>query len=69
MPVFFGNYDVANVYSTNRFRDSHQAAGEGPVDLGQLPVLKLQVRFGVNAGGRFPRKAVGLAQQFALVFL
>ena len=62
MPVFFGNYDAAPVYNTNRFDDSHQAIGDGPVDLGQVPVLKLQVRFGVNAGGRFLREAVGLAQ-------
>ena len=68
MPVFFGNDDVAPFYSTNRFHDSHQTAGDGPVDLGQVPVWKLQVRFGVNAGGRFLRKAVGLTQQSGLVF-
>ena len=67
MTVFIADGDAMLVFDANRFDDSHQAIGDRPVDLGQVPVLNLPARFGVNAGGRFFRETLGLAQQLGLV--
>src|SRR6202165_4011073 len=66
MGVFFADRDAAPVFDANRFDDSHQAIGDRPVDLGQVPVLNLPARFGVNASGRFFGETLGLAQQLGL---
>src|SRR5207247_3028409 len=58
MTVFFADRDATLMFDANRFDDSHQAVGDGPVDLRQVPVSNLPARFGVNAGGRFLRKSV-----------
>ncbi len=61
MTVFFADSDATLMFDAKRFDDSHQAVGDGPVDLRQVPVSNLPARFGVNAGGRFLGKAFGLA--------
>src|SRR5712692_8446789 len=67
MAVFFADSDAMPMFEANRFDDSHQPVGDGPVDLRQVPVSNLPARFGVNAAGRCLRKAFGLAQQIGLV--
>ena len=62
MTVLFTDRDAPLVFDANRFDDTHQAIGDGPIDLRQMPVLDLPVRFGVNARGRFLRETFGLAQ-------
>src|SRR5271169_3031586 len=56
MTVFFAEGDAMLVFEANRFDDSHQTIGDGPVDSRQVPVANLTARFGVNAGGRFLRE-------------
>jgi len=46
--IFLADRDAAPVFHANRFDDSHQSVGDGPVDLRQVPVLNLAVRLGVN---------------------
>src|ERR1035441_7209064 len=56
MTVFMADGDAMLVFDANRFDDAHQAIGDGPVDLRQVPVANLPARFGVNAEGRFLRE-------------
>ena len=65
--VFFANHNAALVFEANRFDDSHLAIGNGPIDLGQVPVVNLPARLGVNARGGFRGETFGLTQQFGLV--
>ena len=67
MTVFFADSDAIQLLDANRFNDSHQAVGDGPIDLRQAPISNLPARLGMNAGRRFLRKAFGLAQQIGLV--
>ena len=67
MTVFFADSDAMLVIEANRFDDAHQAIGDGPIDLRQVPVANLPARFGVNTGGRPLRETFGLAQQLGLV--
>ena len=62
MTVFFADSDAIQLLDANRFNDSHQAVGHGPIDLRQVPISNLPVRLGVNAGGRFLRETLSLAQ-------
>src|SRR5438128_2660233 len=62
LTVFLADSNTTLMFKANRFDDSHQAVGDGPVDFRQVPVSNLPVCFGVNAGGRFLRKAFLLAQ-------
>src|SRR6266568_2059213 len=43
--ILFADGDAALVFDTNRFDDSHQAVGDRPIDLRQMPPAKLLVRF------------------------
>ena len=67
LTVFFADRDATLVFDTNRFDDPHQAIGNGPIDLRQVPVSNLPARFGVNARRRSLREMFGLAQQLGLV--
>jgi len=67
MTGFFADGDAMLVFDADHFDDSHQAIGDGPVDLRQVPVANLPARFGVNSGGKFLRATFGLAQQIGLV--
>src|SRR5260370_42175263 len=60
--VFFAYRDAAAAFDADRFDDLHQAVGDGPVDLRQVPVSNFPARLGVNARGRFLRETLGLAQ-------
>src|SRR6266436_2531695 len=62
MTVFFADNDATPVFDANRFDDSHQAIGDGPIDLRQVPVLNLPARLRVNARGRVLRETLGLTQ-------
>ena len=43
MTVFFADGDAMLVLDANRFDDSHQAIGDGPIDLRQVPIANLPV--------------------------
>ena len=62
MSVFFADRDAALVFDANRFDDPHQAIGDGPIDLRQVPVSNLPARLRLNAGGRFLGETLRLAQ-------
>jgi hypothetical protein len=51
MTVFFADRNATLMFDANRFDDSHQAVGDGPVDLRPVPVSNFPAGFGVNAGG------------------
>ena len=51
LTVFLADRDATLLFDTKRFDDSHQAIGNGPIDLRQVPVSNLPARFGVNARG------------------
>jgi hypothetical protein len=67
MTVFFADRDATLVFDANRFDDSHQAIGDGPIDLRQVPVSSFPAGFGVNARGRLLCETFGLAQELGLV--
>src|ERR1700732_3754195 len=48
MTVFFADGDAMQMFDANRFDDPHQAVGDGPVHLRQVPVSNLTVRFRMN---------------------
>jgi hypothetical protein len=50
------------VFDANRFDDTHLAIGDGTIDLRLVPVSNLLARLRVNAGGRFLRETLRLAQ-------
>src|SRR5260370_41935427 len=56
MTVFFADSDATQMFDANRFDDSHQAVGDGPIDLRQVPISNLPARLRVNAPGRFLRR-------------
>ncbi len=62
MAVFFPDSDIAPDCTADRFDNAYHPIGDGPVDLRQLPPLKLPVRLGRNADRRYLHKPVGLAQ-------
>src|SRR5258707_15726078 len=59
--VFLADNDAALVFNANRFDDPHQTIGDGPIDLGQVPVSNLPARLGVNPCGRVLRETLGPA--------
>src|ERR1700737_152072 len=44
MTVFFADRDATPLFDANRFDDTHQAVGDGPIDLRQVPVSNLAAR-------------------------
>src|SRR4029077_3898966 len=48
MSVFFVERDAALVFDANRFDDPHQAVGDRPIDLRQVPVSNLAARLRLN---------------------
>src|SRR3984893_1077826 len=68
MTVFFADSDATQLLDANRFDDTHQAVGDGPIDLRQVPISNLPARLRMNARRRFLREAFGLTQQIGLVF-
>jgi len=65
--VFLGDRDTTPVLDANRFDNLHQPIRDGPVNLRQVPILNLAVRFLVNARRRCLRETLGLAQQLKLI--
>ena len=59
--VFCADGDAALVFDTNRFDDTHQAVGDGPIHLRQVPVSNFPARFFMNARGSLLRETLGLA--------
>jgi hypothetical protein len=66
--VFFGERDAAAAFDADCLYNPHEAVGDRPIDLRQVPVLDLAARFGVNARGRHRSDLFGFTQQGGLIF-
>jgi hypothetical protein len=60
--VFSPDRDPTLLFDANRFAHPYLAISDRPIDLRQVPVSNLPVRFLLNAGGRFLGETLCLAQ-------
>src|SRR3981189_878622 len=60
--VFSADRDPTLLFDANRFDHPYLAISDRPIDLRQVPVSNLPVRFLLNAGGRFLGETLRLAQ-------
>ncbi len=60
--VFFADPDPLQVFEANGFDHLHPAISDRPIEVRQVPVSNLPVRFHLNAGGRFLGETLRLAQ-------